>query len=97
MKNEKLIKAAEEAKKDGYEVMFSIVKYENKKPLYHLVNIDVLLKFGKWPAAKIEILPVRKIYTVKGEETVIYQHGVKVWKDLPEKSINKSEALRKYK
>jgi len=87
MDNKKLIKAAKEAKKNGYEFMSVVVKreYGTSKPLYHIVSIDVILRFGKWVPAKIQQLP---------EST---DWGVKVHYELPPKTISKAEALRKYR
>lgn len=82
--DKKLIKAAEKAKEHGYEFIHSVVKYEGGKPLYHVVNIDVILRFGKW-------LPAESKFLENGD------FATKVWKDLPEKSISKVNALSLYK
>ena len=96
MKNKKLIQAAEGAKRDGYDFLSTIVKYENGRPLYHVVSIDVILKFKEWPPAKIEIMEPLKV-VAEGKEVEIPQHGVKVFRKLPEKTISKTEALRRYR
>ena len=82
----KLVKAAEGAKKDGYEFMSVVVKkeYGTGKALYHVANIDVILQFGKWVPAKIEKIPESKDW------------GVKVYYELPPKTISKADALRRY-
>ena len=84
MKNKKLIKAAEEARKDGYEYMHSLIIIEKGKPLYHVVNIDLLIRFGRWLPASIKIME-------DGNP------GVRVTDKLPEKSISRANALSKYK
>lgn len=84
MKDKKLIKAAETAKERGYEFIHTVVKYEGGKPLYHVVNIDVILQLGKW-------LPAESKFLENGD------FGTKVWADLPEKSISKVNALSIYK
>ena len=94
--NKILVRAAEGAKKDGYEFMSTVVKKEQGELLYHLVSIDVILQFGYWPPAKIEILPPLEV-AGQGGMIEIPQHGVKVYKKLPEKTISKSVALRKYR
>ena len=96
MKTKKLIKATEGAKKAGYEFMSTVIKKEKDETLYHLVSIDVILQFQKWPTAKIEILETRKVTLANGRELEFPQHGVRVYKKLPEKTISKAEALRKY-
>ena len=88
MKKSKLVKAAEGAKKDGYEFMSVIVKYESKKPLYHLVAIDVILKFEEWPPARAKL--------ITPEDGTKPFMGIKLWTKSPEKTIAKSEAIRKY-
>lgn len=85
MKNKKLIKAAEAAKAAGYEVAYSLVKIENGKRLYHLVSIDVIIKFGRWLPAKVQLIP-----DSNGAS------GVKVYAELPPKSISKSDAIRRF-
>ena len=47
MKNDKIVKAAEKAREAGVKYFFSIVKYENKKPLYHVVGLDYICHFKK--------------------------------------------------
>jgi hypothetical protein len=85
MKREDAAKIAERAKADGYEVIYSIIKTENFKPLYHLMSVDIVIRFGKWIPAKVQNIP---------DSDGLY--GVKVYKALPEKSISKLEAIRKY-
>lgn len=84
MENKKLIKAAKGAKKDGYEFMSVVVKQENKQRLYHISSIDVILQFGEWVPAKIQQIPDSTDW------------GVKVYKELPPKTISKADALRRY-
>lgn len=84
MKDKKLVKAAEKAKENGYEFIHTVVKYEGGKPLYHIVNIDVILQLGKW-------LPAESKFLEDGS------FGTKVWTNLPEKSISKANALTLYR
>ena len=77
----KIIKAAEGAKKDGYEFLSVVIK----KGQYHICSIDVILQFGKWVPAKIEKVPDSEDW------------GVRVYKEIPPKTISKADALRKYK
>jgi len=82
--NKQLVRAAEGAKAAGYEFMTAIVKKQDEKLLYNVVSIDHILKFGEWSPAESKILEGGL-------------HAVKVWDKVPEKSISKSEALRKYR
>lgn len=82
---EKIVKAAEGAKKDGYEFIHSVVKSEGGKPLYNVLSVDIIIKLGKWLPAKLQQIPDTE-----------NQWGVKVWDKLPPKSISKPDALRRY-
>lgn len=85
MKNKKLIKAAEAAKKAGYEVVYSLVKIEKGVRLYHLVILETVIKFRRWFPASVQIIP-----DSNGSS------GVKVYKEIPEKSISMTEMLRRF-
>lgn len=82
MEQSKIIKAAIAAKKDGFVYMSSVVK-SHFSTIYHNVNLidDVILN-GKWIAC------------VKGSYNG--WHGPIGISKLPEKCINKSEAINKY-
>ncbi len=86
MKKDKIVKAAEGAKRDGYDFMTAVIKSDNGKPLYHVVSIDIIIRLGKWMPSKLQKIPDKKD-----------QWGVKVWDKIPPKSISKAEALRKYR
>ena len=78
-------KTAEKAKAAGFDFIYSVIKSENGRRLYHLVSCDVIIKFGKWIPASIQLIP-------DGNGA----SGVKVYAELPPKSIRKSDAIRRF-
>lgn len=79
----KLIEAAMAAKADGYEYMTSIVKSVYSTTYHNVVRIDDILKRGGW-------IPAYHGQLESGAHCRIGR--IKV----PEKSINKSDAIRRY-
>ena len=85
----KIMKAARMAKEDGYEYMTSVVKSVYNTTYYNVNKIDDVIKVGKWiPANYVSMMP-----TADGTGS---WHGRCGQNWLPEKSINKSSAIRKY-
>ena len=87
MKNNKLVKTAEEAKKAGYNYLTSIIMVKDGKRLYNIVHVDDLIRIGKWLPASIRI-----VKNDQGKEQAVFQ----ATDTLPERAINKAEALRRF-
>lgn len=84
----KLLKAAKAAKTDGYTHLTSVVKQVFRTTYYHVVSIDEIINNGgRWPAAQSGSFPG------KGGSS---WHGPCGTNTVPEKSINKSAAIRRY-
>ena len=87
MKNNKLVKAAEGAKKAGYNYLASIIMVKDGKRLYNIIHVDDLIRIGKWIPASIRI-----VKNDQGKEQAVFQ----ATDTLPERTINKAEALRRF-
>lgn len=83
MKTSKIIKAAEAAKKDGYEFLTSVVKSHFATTYHHVVRINDVLAAGKW-------IPAGGVQFASGARGAF---GVS---SVPAKSINKTSAILKY-
>lgn len=84
MSTSKVVRAAIAAKRDGYEYMTSIVKQHMSTTYHNVQLIEDIISAGGW-------IPCRQgwvgnWYGPKGVSTA----------NLPEKSINKSFAIRRY-
>lgn len=83
MATSKIVQAAEAAKADGYKYMTSIVKTHFYTTYYNVVRIDKILATGKWE-------PASEVVFDSGA------HGKFGVTSVPEKSINKSDAIAIY-
>lgn len=83
MKEKKIIIAAKAAKAAGYEYMTSVVKSHMNSTYYHYVPIDRVIAAGRWIPA---------VFNDFGWHGRV---GVTA-RNVPKRSINKSEAIRKY-
>lgn len=81
MKTSKIVQAAEAAKADGFEYMTSVITTYHRTNYYHVVSIDRVLNAGRWiPAGRY------------GRE---HRLGVTL-ASVPDKSISKAEAIKRY-
>lgn len=88
MKEDKIVKAAKGAKKDGYEFIYSLIMKQNKQRVYHTVHVDEIILYRKWRPASVMFIKDKN-----GKETPVVNGTA----SLPKKAISKAEALRKYK
>jgi hypothetical protein len=83
MRTTKIVQAAKAAKADGYKYFTSVVKSHFATTYHHVVKIDDVLNAGKWIPAPYGQL----------ESGAHCRIGVS---KLPDKSINKSDAIVEY-
>ena len=87
MKKSKLVKAAEGAKKAGYNYLSAMIMSKSGKRFYNVVHVDDIIRIGAWIPSSIKV-----VKNEIGKEQAIFQ----TTDILPEKSINKAEALRRF-
>lgn len=78
----KIVRAAEQAKRDGYDYIASVVKQVYSTTYYNVVHVDRIINGGGWPAAPIKSFG---------------WHGRIGQSDLPAKTILRTAALRRVK
>ena len=88
MKTDKLAKAAKKAQEAGYEYIHVLVMMQQNTRLYHIMPISDVLFVGHWVPARIQVTK---------DDNGRNQTTVRVTNQLPEKSIEKSEVLRRFK
>ena len=88
MKKDKIVKAAEGAKKAGFNFIYSLIMETKGKRVYRVVHVDDIILQGNWLPATPHL-----IKNENGKEQPVV-HGTDV---LPPKSISRSEALRKFR
>ena len=87
MKKNRLVKAAEGAKAAGYEFLSALIMVKEGKRLYNVVHVDDIIRIGHWLPASIRI-----IKNAEGKEQPVFF----ATDTLPEKHIDKSEAVRRF-
>lgn len=87
MRKDKLVKAAEGAKAAGYEFLSALIMVKEGKRLYNVVHVDDIIRIGHWLPASI-----RLVKNETGKEQPVFV----ATDTLPEKHIDKSEALRRF-
>lgn len=88
MKKDKIVKAAEGAKKAGFNFLYSLVMKAGEKHVYRVVHVDDIILQGRWLPATPHL-----VKNANGNEHLV----VSATDVLPPHSISRSEALRKFR
>ena len=88
MKKGRLVKAAEGAKAAGYEFLSALIMVKEGKRLYNVVHVDDVIRIGHWLPATVRLVKDAE----SKEQLIFFATDI-----LPEKHIDKSEALRRFR